>query len=133
MGTQATGTFTVAGWDESTYEELGDGAKLTKAHVKFGFDGDDLKAEGGWEAVMCYRADGTAVYTGYQHMTGTLAGREGSFVLRADGRFEGGAATSDWEVIDGSASGGLAGLRGSGSAISTGGSGGTFTFDYELG
>ena len=56
MGTQATGTFTVAGWDESTYAELGDGGKLTKAHVTFGFDGD-LKAEGGWEAVMCYRAE----------------------------------------------------------------------------
>jgi Protein of unknown function (DUF3224) len=132
MGTQATGTFTVAGWDESTFAELGGGGKLTRAHVTFGFDGDDLKAEGGWEAVMCYRADGTAVYTGYQQMAGTLAGREGTFVLRADGQFRDGAATSDWEVIDGSATGGLAGLRGSGSAISTGGSGGTFTFDYEL-
>lgn len=128
---QAAGTFTVAGWDESTYEELDGGGKLTKAHVTFGFDGD-LVADGGWEAVMCYRDDGTAAFTGFQRTTGRLGGREGSFVLRADGTFAGGEARTDWEVVEGSATGELSGLRGTGTAISTGGSGGTFSFDYQL-
>jgi hypothetical protein len=132
MTAQATGRFTVAGWDESTYENLDGGGKLTKAHVTFGFDGD-LVAEGGWEAVMCYREDGTAAFTGFQRMVGKLAEREGSFVLRADGTYEGGEARTIWEVVEGSASGDLRGLRGAGSALSTGGSGGTFSFDYELG
>jgi len=131
MTAQATGTFTVSGWDENTYEDLDGGGKLTKAHVTFGFDGD-LEGEGGWEAVMCYRADGTASFTGFQRTVGKLAGKEGSFVLRADGRFEGGEAKTSWHVVDGSATGELTGLRGVGLAVSTGGTGGTFTFDYEL-
>ena len=131
MTEQATGTFTVSGWDENTYEELDEGGKLTKAHVTFGFDGD-LQAEGGWEAVMCYRSDGTAAFTGFQRTIGRLGGREGSFVLRADGSYENGEARSSWEVVGGSATGELSGLRGTGMAVSTGGSGGTFSFDYEL-
>jgi hypothetical protein len=132
MTAQATGTFTVSGWDENTYEELDGGGKLTKAHVTFGFDGD-LKGEGGWEAVMCYGPDGTAAFTGFQQTVGQLAGRSGSFVIRADGGYEDGQARTLWQVVEGSATGDLRGLRGTGEAVTTGGSGGTFTLDYELG
>src|SRR5216684_2818742 len=104
MTAQATGTFTVLSWDESTYEELDGGAKLTRARVTFGFSGD-LEAEAGWEALMCYRDDGTAVFTGLQRTVGKLGAREGSFVLQADGTFEGGQATTRWQVIPGSATG----------------------------
>jgi Protein of unknown function (DUF3224) len=131
MTTQAKGTFTVSAWDENTYQELEHGAKLTKAHVTFGLDGD-IKGEGGWEAVMSYQPDGTAVFTGFQLTTGTLGGKQGSFVLRADGTFAGGQARTYWQVVDGSATGELKGLRGSGTAVTTGGSGGDFSFDYEL-
>jgi uncharacterized protein DUF3224 len=132
MTTQAKGTFTVSAWDEKTYAELENGGKLTKAHVTFGLDGD-LRGDGGWEAVMCYRADGTAAFTGYQHTTGTLGGKRGDFVLRADGTFSDGQARTYWQVVDGSATGELEGLRGSGTAVTTGGAGGDFTFEYELG
>jgi Protein of unknown function (DUF3224) len=132
MTLQAKGTFTVAGWDENTYQELENGGKLTKAHVTFGFDGD-LQAEGGWDAVMCYQADGTASFTGYQDTTGELNGRHGSFVVRADGSFAGGQARTTWEVVEGSATGDLRGLRGTGSAVTTRESGGEFTLEYELG
>jgi hypothetical protein len=37
--TEAKGSFELAGWDETTYEELGDGGKLTRASVKQNFDG----------------------------------------------------------------------------------------------
>ncbi len=132
MTTQAKGTFAVSAWDENTYEELESGGKLTKAHVTFGFDGD-LSGEGGWEAVMCYLADGTASFAGYQHTTGTLGGKKGDFVLRADGTFSDGQARTYWKVVEGSATGELTGLRGSGTAVTTGGTGGDFTFDYDLG
>jgi Protein of unknown function (DUF3224) len=132
VAVQAKGTFKVSGWEENTYHELENGGKLTKAHVTFGFDGD-LDGEGRWEAVMCYQADGSASFTGFQHTTGSLAGRTGSFVLRADGAFSSGQALTTWQVVDGSATGELRGLRGSGSAVTTSGSGGEFTLDYELG
>lgn len=128
----ATGTFSVSAWDEDTYAELDGGGKLTKARMTFGFSGD-LRGEGSCGAVMCYRDDGTAAFTGYQLTAGTLGGRAGSFVLRADGTFDGGVATTNWEVVDGSGSGELQGLRGSGCAVAPRGPGGTFTFEYELG
>src|SRR5258708_17232231 len=106
MTAQAKGTFTVAGWEENTYEELENGGKLTKARVTFGFDGD-LEAEGGWEAVMCYQEDGSASFTGFQHTTGKLGGRQRGFVLPADGAFCGGEAQTDWPAVDGPAMGQL--------------------------
>jgi hypothetical protein len=59
---------------------------------------------------MCYRDNGTAVYTGLERITGQLAGRSGS-----------------------SGTGDLAGLRGQGSSVAASGPGGTFTFEYDLG
>ena len=127
----AQGTFAVTSWDEATYEELESGGKLTKARVAFGFSGD-LEGQGDWDALMCYRDDGTAAFTGFQRTTGKVGGRQGSFVLRADGTFEGGVARSTWQVVDGSGSGELSGLRGTGEAVADGGLGGTFRLEYEL-
>lgn len=128
----AEGTFTVSSWDENTYAELQDQGKLTKATITFDFAGD-LTAEGTWDAVMCYRPAGTAVFTGMQRMTGQVGGRSGTFVARADGTFEEGEARTTWQVIDGTGTGELAGLSGTGSAISSAPPGGTFSLDYELG
>ncbi|HEY2507499.1 MAG TPA: DUF3224 domain-containing protein [Streptosporangiaceae bacterium] len=128
----ATGTFIVKSWDESTYQELEEGAKLTKASVMFTLEGE-LAAEASWDAVMCYRPDGTAVYTGMQRVVGDLAGATGSFVVQAEGEFVAGEARSRWQVISGSGTGGLAGLRGAGEAVASATPPGTFTFDYELG
>jgi Protein of unknown function (DUF3224) len=129
---QAAGTFTVKSWDESTYRELEGNGKLTKAAVGFAFEGD-LTAEASWDAVMCYLPDGTAVFTGYQHTSGTLGGREGSFVLRGDGEFANGEARTTWAVVEGSGTGDLAGLTGAGSAVASATPPGTFTFEYDLG
>jgi len=128
----AAGTFTVKGWDENTYQELGGNAKLTKATVTFGIEGD-ITGQATWDAVMCYRPDGTAVYTGIQRVDGQLAGLEGSFVVQADGEFADGEARSRWQIIEGSATGGLAGMTGAGAAVATATPPGTFTLDYELG
>jgi hypothetical protein len=128
----AAGTFTVAAWDESTYQELEDPAKLTKATVTFGLAGD-IAGEATWDAVMCYRRDGTAVYTGLQRVEGQLAGVAGSFVVRADGEFVDGEARSHWEVIEGSGTGGLAGIKGTGTAVATATPPGSFSLDYDLG
>ena len=129
--TRATGTFTVKSWDENTYQEL-EGGKLTKASVAFAVEGD-LTAEAAWDSVMCYRPDGSAVFTGYQQMRAQLAGREGTFVLLADGEFVNGEARSRWQVVEGTGTGALAGLTGSGSAVATATPPGSYTFDYDLG
>jgi hypothetical protein len=130
--THAAGTFTVAAWNEDTYQELEADAKLTKATVTFAMSGD-MTAEATWDAVMCYRPDGTAVYTGIQRVQGRLAGVDGTFVVLADGEFADGEARSRWQVIEGSGTGGMDGLTGTGQAVATAAPPGTFTFDYDLG
>lgn len=128
---QATGTFTVASWDESTYQDLGDGAKLTKATITFGMEGD-ITGKGTWDALMCYRPDGTAVFTGIQRIQGQLAGIDGSFVVQADGEYAAGEARSRWHVISGTGTGGLAGLTGTGESVASATPPGRFTLDYDL-
>jgi hypothetical protein len=132
MTARAEGTFSVKSWDEDTYQELDGKAKLTRARMVFTWTGD-LEAESTSDTLMFYRDDGTAVYTGLERIVGKLAGRTGSFVLHADGGFEGGQATTRWRVIDGSGTGQLAGLRGEGTSVSTSEPPGSFSFDYELG
>jgi hypothetical protein len=132
MTEHAEGTFTVKSWDESTYQELAGPAKLTKASVTFGCEGD-LEAESASESLMCYRADGTAVYTGLEQVTGQLGGRSGHFVLRTEGVYADGEARTIWHVIEGSGTGELTGLRGAGLAVAASGPGGSYTLDYELG
>jgi len=131
MTARAAGTFTVASWDEDTYQELDSKGKLTRARVGYRLSGA-IEGEATWDALMFYRADGTAEYTGLQVVSAQIAGRSGTCVMVADGSFADGAASGTWRVIPGSGTGGLAGLRGSGTSVATGTPPGTFTFDYEL-
>ena len=133
MTARAEGTFTVTSWAEDTYQELDDKRKLTKATVSFRLSGG-IEADATWTALMFYREDGTAEYTGLQVVTGQIAGHEGTCVMLADGSFTAeGAARSTWQVIPGSGTGALAGLTGSGTSVATSEPPGTFTLNYELG
>jgi Protein of unknown function (DUF3224) len=133
MTERAEATFRVTSWDEDTYAELDGKEKLTKASMEFGYTGD-LEATGKSETLMFYREDGTAAYTGLERIVGRMGDRSGSFVLRANGSFDSGAARTSFQVVDGSGSGELRGLRGTGSAVAASGQpGGTFTLDYDIG
>jgi hypothetical protein len=109
---RATGTFTIAGWDERPLAEAEGAPKLAHASVTTTYRGD-LEGEGA--AGLLLRYHGTdAAYGGYERIVGTLGGRSGSFVLRLDGRFEQGTARTSWTVEEGTGTGELAGLRGAG-------------------
>jgi hypothetical protein len=129
---RAAGTFSVKSWDENTYRQLDGDAKLTKATVTFGLEGD-LTGEATWDAIMCYRPDSTAFYTGIQHVSGALNGADGTFVLLADGEFVAGEARTRWQVVEGSGTGGFTALTGNGTAVATASPQGSFEFDYSLG
>ena len=70
-------------------------------------------------------------YAGYEQVTGTLAGRSGTFVLEARGDHSDGVARTDVRVVPGSGTGGLTGLRGEGSYAATAMEY-TLTLDYDL-
>jgi hypothetical protein len=113
MGSHANGTIEIARWNESPYEELDGGRKLTSTTVRQTFSGD-IEGEGSATWLTSYRADGTAEYSGFQRIVGSIAGRKGSIVLRMSGGYDGATARTEWSVVEGMGTGELSTLTGSG-------------------
>jgi hypothetical protein len=74
-----------------------------------------------------------AQYVGLERVTGSIAGRSGTFVTSVVGAFKDGVAASSWDIVPGSATGELEGLTGSGHFEAPSGNQATITLDYELG
>ena len=108
----------IESWDEKPYRELGEGDKLTRADVLLSGPDDGLTSAI-FEALMFYRADGTSTYVTLMHITGTLDGRRGSFVLQGQGTYDGKTACGESHVVEGSGTGELAGLGGTCESAST--------------
>jgi hypothetical protein len=129
--TQVRGEFKVTSWHEETYADRQPG-KLTHAGGTQEFSGA-IEGTGGIEWLMCYQEDGTATYVGMQEIDGTLDARRGSFVLTANGEFNGSTSEGDWTIVPGSGRGDLAGITGSGSFKAGPGPQATFQLMYEIG
>jgi len=117
MCAQAAVTFVIKGWDESVIgdfekgEEVETGPTLKRAVVTKSYRGG-LEGEGRVEYQMLYRSDGSAVFSGFEIVSGSLDGKSGSFVFEHRGTFEGGTVKSVWRVVPGSATAKLVGLQG---------------------
>ncbi len=129
--TTARGSFELASWNEETYEDLGDGAKLTRASVTQRFDGD-IEGDGAVEWLMVYRTDGTAHFVGLQRIRGAVGDRRGAFVLETSGDFDGKTATWTASVVPGSGTEELTGLAGTGSFGAPHGPKAEFELSYTL-
>jgi hypothetical protein len=131
MSTKASATATVQSWDEAPYDEAEGTAKTSKARITYQYEGD-LTGEGISESVMVYVGQ-EAEYVGLERITATIDGHSGTFVVSIKGGFHNGVASWSWEVVPGSASGELEGLRASGNAEAPSGNKASLTFDYDLG
>ena len=125
------GMFEVTSWSEEQTTGLEGTAKVTTARIGQRLSGG-IDAETISDTVMTYRDDGTAEFVGYQRVEGVVGDKTGSFVLQSLGHFDGKEATSEVEVVRGSATGDLAGLHGTGTWVAPIGSTGTFSLDYDL-
>lgn len=112
----ADGTFEIRTWEETAVAALPDGAKVVHLAATSDFTGD-LVGTAQAEEEHYIRADGTRDFAGVIVVTGTLAGRTGTVVIRTTGTFDGTAARSDWQVVPDSGTGELRGLRGSGTDV----------------
>ena len=76
----------------------------------------------GWaDHVRVVRADGSATFTGLERIRGSLDSRVGSFTLTATGSTDtAGIVHGRWEVVTGSGTGELKGLRGHGEFTAVG-------------
>ena len=110
---QARATFKIVSWDEEPFDEPEDGPKLTQAHVRKSFEGD-LVGTGNLMYVMTYLDEGSASFSGFEKVVGSLGGRTGSFVLRHTGSYDGEKAMAECEVMPGSGTDELVGLSATG-------------------
>lgn len=129
--TQAKGVADTKQWDEKPYRELERGGKLTKASVTQQLTGD-IAGDAATEYVMAYAYEQYASYVGITHVTGTLGGKQGSFVLQLAGTFEGNEAKGTWFVVPASGTGELTGLRGEGGFRAPLGSKMDYTLEYTF-
>lgn len=137
MSTRATVTVTAKTWNEDRIAESDTAHAVAQAVFTTEWAGD-IEGSSTCGLFICYTEGdpGTPAtlggpYLGYEHVTGRLGGRAGTFVLAAHGRHGGGVARTEVEVVEGSATGELAGLRGTGSYAADGMTY-TLTLDYEL-
>ena len=126
MSTQAKGTFKIDSWDEQPYAD-----RLSRAQVKATYSGD-IEGQGETEWLMCYREDKTADFVGFQRIVGQLGGRSGSFVFQSTGAFDGKEATGPLAIVQGSGTGELAGIAGTGTFSAPMGGEPSLSLDYDF-
>ncbi len=134
MTTQAKATFDIKQWDEKSWDGQPyadvEAPKLTRAEIGFTYAGDFV-GESKLQFLMQYNVDGRVYSVGLEEMTGTLAGRKGTYILQHEGLFDGKNNSGTFTIIPGSGTGELAAIRGSGKSFSTQEIR-EITFDYEL-
>jgi len=130
MTTRASGTFEVR-LSPQVDGEAG-GVCVGRMLMDKRFAGDlEAKSKGQMLAVRT-STEGSAGYVAMELVTGTLDGREGSFVLQHTGTMKRGAQQLSITVVPDSGTGGLEGLEGR-MEIDFSGGGHAYHFDYTLG
>jgi len=108
----AKGRFTVQMKPLSDTGLAGGNAKLGRMSLDKVFEGD-LAAVGQGEMLTAMtQTQGSAGYVAIERVTGSLQGRQGSFVLQHSGQMDRGAQSLSIRVVPDSGSGDLIGLQG---------------------
>lgn len=134
MSVRTTGQFSYAKWQESVVSPDGASPVLAHASVLNTFSGGVEAADTTCEYTIVYTTEQTGTFTGMELVSGCLDGREGSFVLEERGSFDADfTVRCAFEVVPGSGTGALIGLRGKGEFTSRKGEPSIpYTFSYEL-
>jgi hypothetical protein len=111
--THATGAINVKTYEPTTYDQPAEGPALVRIHVVEDFSGD-IAGEGVADFLQIARGEDEASFVGVERVTGTMGGRQGTFVLQDAGTLEGSTVSGTWFVVPGSGTGELSGLRGEG-------------------
>ena len=110
---QATGTFEVKLAPQKADNPQAEGAGLGRMSLDKQFHGDLEATSQGEMLSVLDREKGSGGYVAMERVTGTLQGKEGSFVLQHDATMNRGAAKMDIRVVPDTGTGQLAGLSGS--------------------
>ena len=127
---KASAPFTNDRYDEDAYAEA-DGVELSRVHISRTFSGD-LEGESSAE-LMIAKSEGGGGYIGHDRITGTLAGRSGTFVFQHMGLMGPDGVTNTGTVVPGTGTGELEGISGDGTMLADEDGNHSLTLTYELG
>ncbi|SDC91468.1 DUF3224 domain-containing protein [Streptomyces prasinopilosus] len=132
--TRTTGHFTFADWKEVPAGPEDTHPRLAHATVTNAFAGGIEAESTTCDYTVSYLTATTGSFAGMELVRGRVDGREGAFVLEERGRFgPDGTVHCTFEVVEGSGTGELAGLRGTGGFTSRHGETEVpYTFAYGL-
>lgn len=131
MPSRATGPFEVNLTPQSS-DPMPEGTTLRRISIDKRFHGD-LEATSTGEMLSAMTSvKGSAGYVAIERVTGTLAGRRGTFTLQHSGTMARGAQQLTITVVPDSGTGDLAGLTGRMAIRIESGGKHFYDFDYEL-
>jgi hypothetical protein len=110
MSTIAKGTFTVE--MKPLAERNADGVNMGRMSLDKRFEGNLVATGTGEMLTALTPVKGSAGYVAIERITGTLAGRTGSFVFQHSGTMDRGTQRLSITVVPGSGTGALAGISG---------------------
>lgn len=114
-----TGTFQITQWTETVEQELANGTKLSNAIVEQNYEGD-ITGTSQVNYQMYYGQDGNAVFNGFETITLASQEQQQTLVLKHDGQFNNGVATSKFTIVGSSEDKNLIGQSGSFESIEGG-------------
>ncbi|GAA6150765.1 DUF3224 domain-containing protein [Pseudoteredinibacter isoporae] len=127
MALKITAQVQVEKWDEHEYMESSKIHKQSQADIHQRYTGD-LEGRSELRYLMCYPDETRAKFVGFEHLSGQWQGKDVDLVLEHHGEFNGGVASSRFDVL--SSRGAFEGYRGSGHFAA--GKGGSFSFELVL-
>jgi hypothetical protein len=125
----ASAPFTNDRYDEEPYGEA-EGTELSRVHISRTFTGD-LEGSSTAELLMA-KSEGGGGYIGHDFITGTLAGKSGSFVIQHAGIMGPAGISNSGTIVPGTGTGELDGISGEGTLLADEDGNHTLTLDYEL-
>lgn len=130
MGTTAKSRFEVLSGDQVPLDDVGC-VQVTRMNSTQRLQGD-IEGDAAAECLLTHPGENYASIIGVFRVSGSIAGRSGTFVLQSSGTFENGKVRCDVVVVPKSGTGELDRLQGQGEYLSTGEREGALTLEYML-
>ena len=133
MSQRAAGPFDVKVVPQKPDTQIARAANLGRLTIDKRFHGDLEGISKGEMLATQTEVPGSAGYVAMERVTGSLKGRQGSFVLQHSATMSRGAPTSSITVVPDSGTGELKGITGTMSIAVTSDGGHTYEFNYKIG
>jgi len=133
MSQRAAGPFDVKVVPQKPDTQIARAASLGRLTIDKRFHGDLEGISKGEMLATQTEVPGSAGYVAMERVTGSLKGRQGSFVLQHSATMSRGAPTSSITVVPDSGTGELKGITGTMTIAVTSDGGHTYEFNYKIG